>query len=47
MSEESSVANALNQAIQGSARPILINVALFVAGIALIKSSVMDNLAPQ
>lgn len=33
--------------LNGPARPIIVNTALFVAGVAFIQSSLMEYLAPQ
>lgn len=43
----SSVVNTMKDYLNGPARPILVNVALFAAGVAFIQSSLMDYLAPQ
>ncbi|CAN6664071.1 mitochondrial import receptor subunit Tom6p [Trichomonascus vanleenenianus] len=44
---ESSTVSTLTSLLQNRATPVVVNVALFIAGVAFIKSPLMDNLAPQ
>lgn len=46
-SEETSTFSAIATLVKNEAAPVILNVSLFVVGVAFIKSPLMDNLAPQ
>jgi hypothetical protein len=46
-SEEVSTVSAIAELVKNGATPVILNITMFVAGVAFIKSPLMDNLAPQ